>query len=170
VWLKSADPKAQPSILFNNISTAQDTQDWRDCIRLTREILKQPALDPFRGDEIQPGEQVTSDKAVDRWVRENVESAYHPSCTCKIGADDDAMAVLDTQCRVRGVESLRVVDSSIFPTIPNGNLNAPTIMVAEKAADMILGKAALSDAGVDVWIDPNWQKSQRLGSPKRVVK
>ncbi|MGY8872301.1 MAG: choline dehydrogenase [Pseudomonadales bacterium] len=170
VWIKSADPKAKPSILFNYISTAQDKQDWRDCIRLTREILKQPALDPFRGDEIQPGEQVTSDKAVDRWVRENVESAYHPSCTCKIGADDDVMAVLDTQCRVRGVESLRVVDSSIFPTIPNGNLNAPTIMVAEKAADMILGKEALSDAGVDVWIDPDWQKSQRLGSPKRVVK
>ncbi|WP_293266987.1 choline dehydrogenase [Neptunomonas sp.] len=170
VWIKSADPKAKPSILFNYISTAQDKQDWRDCIRLTREVLKQPALDPFRGDEIQPGEQVTSDKAVDRWVRENVESAYHPSCTCKIGADEDPMAVLDTQCRVRGVESLRVVDSSIFPTIPNGNLNAPTIMVAEKAADMILGKQALPDADVDVWIDPNWQQSQRLGSPKREVK
>ncbi|WP_036551685.1 choline dehydrogenase [Neptunomonas japonica] len=170
VWIKSADPKAKPSILFNYISTAQDKQDWRDCIRLTREILKQPALDPFRGDEIQPGEQVTSDKAVDRWVRENVESAYHPSCTCKIGADDDVMAVLDTQCRVRGIESLRVVDSSIFPTIPNGNLNAPTIMVAEKAADMILGKEALSNENVDVWIDPDWQQSQRLGSPKREVK
>jgi choline dehydrogenase len=168
VWIKSADPKAKPSILFNYISTAQDKQDWRDCIRLTREILKQPALDSFRGDEIQPGEQITSDKAVDRWVRENVESAYHPSCTCKIGAEDDVMAVLDTQCRVRGIESLRVVDSSIFPTIPNGNLNAPTIMVAEKAADMILGNEALPDENVDVWIDPNWQKSQRLGSPKRI--
>ena len=169
VWIKSADPKAKPSILFNYISTDQDKQDWRDCIRLTREILKQPALDPFRGEEIQPGEQVTSDKAVDRWVRENVESAYHPSCTCKIGADDDVMAVLDTQCRVRGVESLRVVDSSIFPTIPNGNLNAPTIMVAEKAADMILGKQPLADAGVEVWIDPDWQQRQRLNSPKRAV-
>ncbi|BBB30267.1 choline dehydrogenase [Neptunomonas japonica] len=170
VWIKSADPKAKPSILFNYISTDQDKQDWRDCIRLTREILKQPALDSFRGDEIQPGEQITSDKAVDRWVRENVESAYHPSCTCKIGADDDVMAVLDTQCRVRGIESLRVVDSSIFPTIPNGNLNAPTIMVAEKAADMILGKKALASKNVDVWIDPDWQQSQRLGMPKRVVK
>ncbi|SFG19584.1 choline dehydrogenase [Neptunomonas qingdaonensis] len=169
VWITSADPKAKPSILFNYISTDQDKQDWRDCIRLTREIMKQPALDPFRGDEIQPGEQVVNDKEVDRWVRENVESAYHPSCTCKIGADEDSMAVLDTQCRVRGIEALRVVDSSIFPTIPNGNLNAPTIMVAEKAADMILGKQPLPDAGVEVWIDPDWQQRQRLGSPKRDV-
>ncbi|MEH6580017.1 MAG: choline dehydrogenase [Amphritea sp.] len=169
VWIKSADPKAKPSILFNYIGTEQDKQDWRDCIRLSREILNQPALDDYRGDEIQPGMQITSDKEIDRWVRENVESAYHPSCTCKLGADDDPMAVLDSECRVRGIEALRVVDSSIFPTIPNGNLNAPTIMVAEKAADMILGKQPLPDAGVDVWIDPEWQQRQRIGKPKRAT-
>ena len=167
VWITSNDPAAKPRIIFNYISTEQDKQDWRDTIRLSREILNQPAMDAYRGDEIQPGLNITSDEDIDRWVRENVESAYHPSCTCKLGADDDPMAVLDDQCKVRGIESLRVVDSSIFPTIPNGNLNAPSIMVAEKAADMILGKAPLPAAGVDVWIDEKWQERQRIGSAKR---
>lgn len=169
IWIKSADPKAKPGIIFNYIGTEQDKQDWRDCIRLSREILNQPAMDAYRGEEIQPGKDITSDEAIDKWVRENVESAYHPSCTCKIGADTDPMAVLDDQCRVRGVKALRVVDSSIFPTIPNGNLNAPTIMVAEKAADMILGKTPLPKADVDVWIDPDWQQKQRLKAPQREV-
>ncbi|MCX4026406.1 choline dehydrogenase [Endozoicomonas sp. SM1973] len=169
VWIKSADPKAKPGILFNYISTEQDKQDWRDCIRLTREILNQPAMDEYRGEEIQPGVEINSDEEIDRWVRANVESAYHPSCTCKIGATDDPMAVLDEQCRVRGIESLRVVDSSIFPTIPNGNLNAPTIMVAEKAADLILGNQPLPAEPVDVWIAPDWQQCQRLSSPMRAM-
>lgn len=129
VSIISDDPKANPHIQFNYLSTEQDRQDWRDCIRLTREILAQPAMDNFRGNEIQPGKAVTSDEAIDEWVKQNVESAYHPSCTCKMGADSDPMAVVDEQCRVRGIEHLRVVDASIFPTIPNGNLNAPTIMV-----------------------------------------
>ncbi|MCV6610488.1 MAG: choline dehydrogenase [Amphritea sp.] len=167
VRIRSANPEDKPSILFNYISTEQDKQDWRDCIRLTREILNQPAMDQYRGEEIQPGMDISSDEAIDQWVKENVESAYHPSCTCKMGADEDPMAVLDSECRVRGIENLRVVDSSIFPTIPNGNLNAPTIMVAEKAADMILGKTALPEAGVDVWIDEHWQEKQRLGEPQR---
>ncbi len=115
----SANPKDKPKIEFNYISTEQDKQDWRDCIRLTREILMQPAMDDYRGEEIQPGSKITSDDAIDQWVKENVESAYHPSCSCKIGADDDPMAVLDEHCRVRGIQGLRVVDSSIFPTIPN---------------------------------------------------
>ncbi|WP_271271458.1 choline dehydrogenase [Aliamphritea hakodatensis] len=169
VWITSNDPAAKPRIIFNYISTEQDKQDWRDTIRLSREILNQPAMDAYRGEEIQPGINITSDEDIDRWVRENVESAYHPSCTCKLGADDDPMAVLDNECKVRGIESLRVVDSSIFPTIPNGNLNAPSIMVAEKAADMILGKAALPDANVDVWIDEQWQERQRIGTPKREI-
>lgn len=167
VRIRSANPEDKPSILFNYISTEQDKQDWRDCIRLTREILNQPAMDAYRGKEIQPGMDISSDAAIDQWVKDNVESAYHPSCSCKMGADDDPMAVLDSDCRVRGIESLRVVDSSIFPTIPNGNLNAPTIMVAEKAADLILGKSALPPAGVDVWIDEHWQQQQRLGEPQR---
>ncbi len=161
IRITSADPEQPPEILFNYLSTQQDIEDWRACIRLTREILNQKSLDAFRGDEIQPGYAVESDEQIDAWVRDNVESAYHPSCTCKMGADDDPMAVLDSQCRVRGVNKLRVVDSSIFPTITNGNLNAPTIMVAEKAADMILGKTPLPTANVPVWIHPDYQTEQR---------
>ncbi|MBM6550986.1 choline dehydrogenase [Marinomonas ostreistagni] len=161
VWIESNDPEAKPRIQFNYISTEQDKQDWRDTIRLTRELLQQPALDAYRGEEIQPGEAVQSDAEIDQWVKDNVESAYHPSCTCKMGADDDPMAVLDEECRVRGVEGLRVVDSSIFPTIPNGNLNAPTIMVGERAADMILGNDLLPTANVPVWIHPEFETKQR---------
>ncbi|PSV30201.1 choline dehydrogenase [Photobacterium sp. GB-72] len=164
VEVVSNDPHAKPKIEFNYISTEQDKQDWRDCIRLTREIMAQSALDQYRGDEIQPGADVTSDQAIDQWVKENVESAYHPSCTCKMGDDNDVMAVLDSQCRVRGIENLRVVDSSIFPTIPNGNLNAPTIMVAERAADFILQRTPLPAGNVPVWIAPNWETTQRNNS------
>ncbi len=163
----SANPNDKPKIEFNYISTEQDKQDWRDCIRLTREILNQPAMDAFRGEEIQPGLNITSDEAIDEWVKQNVESAYHPSCSCKMGADDDPMAVLNEACQVRGIEGLRVVDSSIFPTIPNGNLNAPTIMVAERAADMILGNVLEQSNNTPVWIAPNWQETQRMRPPKR---
>ncbi|WP_318517495.1 choline dehydrogenase [Photobacterium leiognathi] len=164
VSVVSNDPHAKPKIKFNYISTEQDKQDWRDCIRLTREIMAQSALDQYRGDEIQPGADITSDQAIDQWVKENVESAYHPSCTCKMGDDNDVMAVLDSQCRVRGIENLRVVDSSIFPTIPNGNLNAPTIMVAERAADFILQRTPLPAGNVPVWIAPDWETTQRNNS------
>ncbi|KJF99261.1 choline dehydrogenase [Photobacterium leiognathi] len=164
VAVVSNDPHAKPKIEFNYISTEQDKQDWRDCIRLTREIMAQSALDQYRGDEIQPGADITSDQAIDQWVKENVESAYHPSCTCKMGDDNDVMAVLDPECRVRGIENLRVVDSSIFPTIPNGNLNAPTIMVAERAADFILQRTPLPAGNVPVWIAPDWENTQRNNS------
>ncbi|EGR0313005.1 choline dehydrogenase [Vibrio parahaemolyticus] len=167
VEVVSSNPNDKPKIEFNYISTEQDKQDWRDCIRLTREILNQPAMDEFRGDEIQPGLNITTDKQIDEWVKQNVESAYHPSCSCKMGADDDPLAVLDEQCQVRGIQGLRVVDSSIFPTIPNGNLNAPTIMVAERAADMILGNALEKANNTPVWIAPNWQEMQRMHPPKR---
>ena len=113
--IRSADPHEHPSIRFNYLEHEQDRQDWRDCIRLTREILQQPAFNDYRGEEIQPGAGVDSDQTIDAWVRANVESAYHPSCTAKIGAADDPLAVLDEDCRVRGVNSLRVVDSSVFP-------------------------------------------------------
>jgi choline dehydrogenase len=158
-----------PEIVFNYLSTDQDQQDWRDCIRLTRELLNQPALDPFKGEEIQPGAKVQTDDEIDAWVKQNVESAYHPSCTCKMGAEDDAMAVLNSECKVRGIEGLRVVDSSIFPVITNGNLNAPTIMVAEKAADLILGKAPLQASNAKVWIADQWQEKQRTGTPVRTL-
>jgi choline dehydrogenase len=167
VWIDSADPHQAPRILFNYMTHEQDIQDWRDTIRLTRELLGQPALDSFRGDEIQPGPNVQSDAQIDAWVRQNVESAYHPSCSCRMGDENDAMAVVDPQCRVRGLTGLRVVDSSIFPTITNGNLNAPTIMVAERAADLILGREPESANDATFWIDPLWQNRQRPGQPKR---
>ncbi|GAB5452478.1 MAG: choline dehydrogenase [Halioglobus sp.] len=157
----------KPSILFNYLQHPQDRSDWRQCIRLTREIIQQPAMDAYRGEEIQPGEQVHDDDAIDEWVQENVESAYHPSCSCKMGAAGDVSAVVDSQCKVLGLENLRVVDSSVMPTITNGNLNAPTIMIAEKASDMILGKAALEPPQVSPWIDPEWQTRQRTNSPLR---
>lgn len=167
IRIRSSDPRDKPGIRFNYISTERDRRDWIDCIRLTREILHQPAMDPYRGEEIQPGAGVQSDAAILAWVKNNVESAYHPSCTCKMGGDRDPLAVLDSHCRVRGVDALRVVDSSIFPTITNGNLNAPTIMVAEKATDLILGREPLPPAQVPVWIDPAWESRQRPGEPVR---
>jgi len=133
----------------------------RACLRLTREIFAQRAFDPFRGREIQPGTGVQSDAQIDDFIREQVQSAYHPSCSCRMGSVDDPMAVVDPQARVIGVESLRVVDSSIMPSITNGNLNAPTIMLAEKAADHILGKPLLPPAEVPYFVAPDWQGSQR---------
>ena len=143
VAITSPDADAAPQILFNYLQHPEDVRTWRKCLRLARQVMRQSALDCYRGREIQPGDGIESEAEVDRWVRQNVESAYHPSCACKMGHDDDPSAVLDAECRVRGVERLRVVDSSIFPTITNGNLNAPTIMVAERVADLILGKPML---------------------------
>ena len=167
ITIRSSDPREKPSILFNYMQEQEDVEAFRACIRLSREIIAQPAMDRFRGEEIQPGYDCDSDAAIDAWIRDNAESAYHPSCTAKIGADDDPTAVLDRDCRVRGMESLRVVDSSIFPTIPNGNLNGPTIMVAEKASDIILGKDPLPASNAPSWIDPEWQTRQRTGTPVR---
>jgi choline dehydrogenase len=130
-------------------------------VRLTREIFAQPAFDPFRGREILPGSQVQSDAAIDEFIRQQVQSAYHPSCSCRMGSVDDPLAVVDPQTRVIGVEALRVVDSSIMPSITNGNLNAPTIMLAEKAADHILGKPLLPAADAPNFIAPDWQSAQR---------
>ena len=167
VKIVSQSPKDSPKILFNYLEAQQDREDWRACIHLTREIFEQPAMEPFRGAEIQPGRSVISNSDIDDWVRQNVESAYHPSCTCRMGAIDDATAVLDSACRVKGVESLRVVDSSVFPEITNGNLNAPTIMLAERVADMILGGSLLPPLDSSVWIDEYWQQRQRVGEPVR---
>ena len=167
VSVSSDDPRQHPKVLFNYLTAEKDIADWRACIELTREILGQSAMDRFRGQEIAPGERVRAVDDIDAWVRQNVESAYHPSCTCKMGGDDDPDAVLDSSCRVRGMDHLRVVDSSIFPTITNGNLNAPTIMVAERAADLITGKPLLAPMEAPVWIDPSWQQAQRAGQPQR---
>ena len=167
IKINSPDPEAKPTILFNYLQSEQDRKDWRDCIRLTREILNQPALDDFRGDEANPGPEVNTDDEIDAWVRANVESAYHASCTCKMGSDKDPMAVVNNMGQVNGIDRLRVVDSSIFPTITNGNLNGPTIMAAEKISDVILGIQPLSSVNINVWIDPDWQNSQRQREVKR---
>jgi len=142
VALRSADPGEGPSIQFNYMASEEDREEMRDAVRLTREILAQPAFEPFRGPELAPGPGVLGDADIDAFVRAKGESAYHPSCSCKMGSDEQA--VVDGEARVHGIDGLRVVDASIMPTIVSGNLNAPTIMVAEKAADMIKGVAPLA--------------------------
>ena len=169
IKINSSDPQAKPTILFNYLESEQDRQDWRDCIRLTREILSQPSFDEYNAGEASPGIEVSSDDEIDEWVRANVESAYHASCSCKMGDLDDPLTVVNNKGQVNGIEKLRVIDSSVFPSIPNGNLNAPTIMLAEKMADSILGNKPLQAINTDVWIDPNWQNSQRKGRPERSI-
>jgi len=161
VRLRSADPAQAPRIFFNYLGEADDLTEMRACVRLTREIFAQPAFDRYRGREIQPGEGVQSDAEIDAFVRKHVESAYHPCGTCRMGAADDALAVVDPETRVRGVSGLRVVDSSIMPSITTGNLNAPTIMLAEKAADHILGGPLLPRATAEYYVASNWQTAQR---------
>ncbi|AZV78857.1 choline dehydrogenase [Parasedimentitalea marina] len=160
VTLASGDPKDAPNILFNYMSTEQDWVDFRKCIRLTREIFGQEAFKPFVKHEIQPGIDMQSDDELDGFIREHAESAFHPCGTCRMGAADDMTSVVDPECRVIGVDGLRVADSSIFPRITNGNLNGPSIMTGEKAADHILGRQ-LSASNAEPWFHPEWQQSQR---------
>ena len=155
----SADVREHPQIQFNYLATEEDRQGFRDCVRLTREIMQQPAMDPFRGEVIQPLEEVQSDDQIDAFIRQAVDSAYHPSCSCKMGTD--AMAVVDPELKVHGLERLRVIDSSVFPTIPNGNLNAPTMMVAERGADLIRGRQSSGLKSPAFFVDQHWQERQR---------
>ncbi|MDX5382581.1 MAG: choline dehydrogenase [Rhodobacterales bacterium] len=161
VTLRSGDPADDPVIRFNYMSDPQDWWEFRQCIRLTREIFGQEAFKPFVKHEIQPGAAVQSDAELDDFIREHAESAYHPCGTCRMGRADDADAVVDPQARVIGVEGLRVADSSIFPRITNGNLNAPSIMVGEKVSDHLLGRDPLPSDNHRPWIHHDWQKSQR---------
>lgn len=161
VTLRSSDPWADPVIRFNYMSHPDDWADFRHCIRLTREIFGQDAFTPYRGAEISPGAQVQSDEELDAFIKDHAESAYHPCGTCRMGRADDPMSVVDPECRVIGVDGLRVADSSIFPRITNGNLNAPSIMVGEKASDHILGRQPLSPSNQEPWINPRWQTSDR---------
>ncbi len=161
VKIVSLDASAAPQIHFNYLSHEDDWRDYRRTIKLTREIFDQPALKKFTLHEIKPGPEVQSNAQVDDFIRENVGSAFHPCGTCVMGQAEDAMAVVDNECRVFGVENLRVVDSSIFPQITNGNLNAPTLMVAEKAADIILGNPPLPPSLQQPFVHPDWQASQR---------
>ncbi len=159
VWLNSSDYREQPSLLFNYMSEDDDWREMRASVRLTREIFAQKAFDPFRGRELAPGVDVQSDDEIDAFVRDTVQSAYHPCGTCAMGTHEGA--VVDPQTKVHGIEGLRVVDSSIMPRITTGNLNAPTIMIAEKAADMILGRSALAPSQAPFFKADNYEQAQR---------
>ncbi|MDF1801796.1 choline dehydrogenase [Thalassovita sp.] len=161
VTLRSADPAAAPVIRFNYMSEESDWRDFRKCIRLTREIFGQEAFAPFVKHEIQPGAAVQSDQELDDFIREHAESAYHPCGTCRMGRASDPLAVVDPQARVIGVDGLRVADSSIFPRITNGNLNAPSIMVGEKVSDLLLEREPLSAQNLEPWLHADWQAAQR---------
>jgi choline dehydrogenase len=161
VRLASSNPLDHPKLFFNYLSHPDDWVEMRACVRLTREIFAQPAFARYHAREMQPGPDVQTDEQIDTFIRQHIETAYHPSCTCKMGRDDDPKAVVDSQTKVRGIEALRVVDSSIMPSITNGNLNAPTIMIAEKAADHILGKPLLPESNAPHYIAPRWETSQR---------
>jgi choline dehydrogenase len=159
VKLSSSDPAEHPKICFNYMSHEEDWQEFRSAVRLTREIFAQDAFAPYRGEELSPGVDVQSDQQLDEFLQGAVESAYHPSCTCKMGSDE--MAVVDEQCRLRGMTGLRIVDSSIMPSIVSGNLNAPTVMIAEKAADIIKGAQPLPVSDAPVYIAEDYMQSQR---------
>lgn len=165
VRLRSADPEDPPRMLFNYLLEEADKQAYRDAVRLTREIFAQPAFDPYRGEEVSPGPDVRTDDQIDEWVAQTAETAYHPCGTCRMGTDE--RAVVDPECRVYGVQNLRVVDSSIMPTVTNGNINAPTIMIGEKASDHILGKGLLEPSTAASYIVPDWEQEQREGTPQR---
>jgi choline dehydrogenase len=141
-----------PDIQFNYLQSEEDREGFRRCVRLTREIINQPAMDRFRGVELAPGPDVTTDEEIDAFVRANMESTMHPCGSCRMGEDDMA-----------------VVDSSVFPTEPNGNLNAPTIMLAERASDLVRGKTLLPEADVSVGLTDQWQTRQRTNKPLRTV-
>ncbi|MEL7260719.1 MAG: choline dehydrogenase [Pseudomonadota bacterium] len=161
VSLRSANPADDPKIAFNYMSDPKDWEEFRTCIRLTREIFAQAAMEPFVKHEIQPGAAAQSDADLDDVIREHAESAYHPCGTCRMGRADDPDAVVDPEGRVIGVEALRVVDSSVFPRITNGNLNGPSIMTGEKMADHILGRAPLPASNDVPWVHPDWETAQR---------
>eukprot|EP00112_Aurelia_sp_Birch-Aquarium-sp1_P016688 Seg3809.1 transcript_id=Seg3809.1/GoldUCD/mRNA.D3Y31 product="Choline dehydrogenase mitochondrial" protein_id=Seg3809.1/GoldUCD/D3Y31 len=152
--LRSANAFDHPIIDANYLATEEDRADMRACVRLTREIFAQKAFDEFRGPELQPGSHVQSDEEIDAFVRQKGDSAYHPSCTCKMGDESDPMAVVDNNARVIGAENLRVVDASIMPNVASGNLNGPTIMLAEKLTDAIRGKEPLPRSNAAVYETP----------------
>jgi choline dehydrogenase len=159
VRLRSSDPADAPKVCFNYLSHDSDWEEFRAGVRLSREIFEQPAFNGLRGRELSPGPDIQDDEALNAYLRDAVESAYHPSCTCKMGSDD--LSVVDEHCRVIGLKGLRIVDSSIMPSIVSGNLNAPTIMLAEKAADIIRGRIPLQPSDAPVYVAENRHEQQR---------
>jgi choline dehydrogenase len=146
IGLASADPTADPLIFANYLASEVDRRVMRECVKIGRDIASQAALDPYRAEELAPGEAVRSDAEIDAWVRATAETIYHPVGTCKMGADGDRMAVVDERLKVRGIDGLRVVDASVMPTLVGSNTNAPTIMIAEKAADLVRERTAAAIA------------------------
>jgi choline dehydrogenase len=159
VIIRSADPRAAPAVDPNYLTTEHDRRVMRDAVTLTREIFAQPAFDRFRKREIAPGPGVRSRDEIDAYVRSTAQSAYHPSCTCRMGSGPDA--VVDAECRVYGVDRLRVVDASIMPSIVSGNLNAATFMIAERAADLITKQPMLPPQNAPYYVASGWQEAQR---------
>ena len=162
-WVRLRSPRIEdhPRIFFNYMSQPEDWEEMRACVRLTRELFAQPAFDRYRGRELQPGAEVQSDEQIDEFIRQKCETAYHPSCSCRMGATDDPRSVVDPQGCVNGIDRLRVVDASIMPSITTGNLNAPTIMLAEKLADAILGRTPLPPSPAGFYVAPDWERRQR---------
>ena len=155
----SSDIKVHPKIQFNYLSTESDRAGFRASVRLTREIMQQKSMKPFLGHAIQPSENIQTDDEIDEFIRNSVDSAYHPCGTCRMGKGSNA--VVDEHLSVFGIDRLRVVDSSVFPSIPNGNLNAPTMMLAERASDIIKNKVMKPKAKPKVYLNKKWQTSQR---------
>ena len=164
IALRSADPNDAPKIFFNYLSREEDREVVRAALRLTREVHQQPAFDPYRGRELLPGDEVTSDDEIDDFIGETAMTNFHVSGTCRMGVDE--MAVVDSEGRVHGIEGLRVADASLMPQIPSGNTNAPTIMIGEKVADHIKGRRE-SPSNADFHRSENWKQTQRAGNPLR---
>lgn len=161
IRLQGTSPEQAPEIIFHYLATERDRADMRAAVRLVRELVEQPVFDGLRGEEISPGADYQDDAALDSWARATTETGYHAAGTCKMGPAADPEAVVDPELRVHGVSNLRVVDASIMPVIVSGNTNAPTIMIAEKASDMILGRPALDASQAPVWVHSDWQHQQR---------
>ena len=161
LWLRSADPAAPPCLVINYMQTQEDINALVAAVRLVREIHAQPAFDRYRSEELAPGPKIRDDAEIVAWLRAHVGTCYHLVGTCRMGRDTDPGAVVDDRCRVRGIANLRVVDASIMPDVVSGNTNAPTIMIAEKAADLVLGRKAPPPSEAPVWIHPAWAERQR---------
>jgi choline dehydrogenase len=161
ISLKGPDPASPPNIRFNYLEAQQDLVTMREAIRLTREIVASASLARYSGRELQPGEAVQSDAALDEWIRLNLNTAYHPACTCKMGPRSDSEAVVAPDLRVHGIEGLRVADASVMPTIIAANLNAASIMIGDRASDLVLGRPALASESAPYWTHPAWETCQR---------
>ena len=165
--MNSNEPRDKPRIFYNYLHENDDLVTMRAGLKIAREIHQQPAFDPYRGPELYPGPDCQSDDELDDYIRGDATTVFHPTSTCRMGTDH--LAVVDPQLRVHGIESLRVVDASVMPQITSSNTNAPTIMIAEKAADMIRGLPPLAPSEADYYTAPDWETTQRPGTPLRAL-